>query len=317
MARTTRTPAAPTTPAAAAPAAPDAPIPAPAAAAPPSTTTPAPAFEPPKQDAVPDPLVAPPETPDAPANPAPKDDPLASWNADEWDGETLDTVPEPGRPWIERARARWLKANEDGLNDLKQQKELFEQLIGDHGDPRVAELQKKIDDAENFKANAAKNMKLVLDRIAELDQAREAKESAERAEREAAEQAAADAYIQKFQKDNAWIFDNGENQHAAYGLMELGFAPEHLPELLKMPAVSREKASSLFTKMRADGVKDPGQYALDLARVGLTPPAPSADASVISGASAPNHGPAVASPTAADAPHREKLSRALDRRLAR
>lgn len=253
--------------------------------------------------APPTPEAAPAPTPVATPDPTPPvsetpPDTKPAWETfgwDEWDGSAVDPFPEEVRPWVERANGRYKKDHESRLSELNETKSIYDSIISEMGDPRVSKLEGTIQELESWKKNAAQNMMdLIADRKAIMKTIEE--EKAKQAEAEVA------AYRER----NAWIFDGGEKEHAASELFSEGFDPEVLPEALKLPAPTLTRARALHKQLQADGVKNAGRYAIDLAKAEAQPPPPSESAGLISGAHAPNPGPTKRGKPPTDATLREK-----------
>jgi len=234
-----------------------------------------------------DTTVAPKTPADVPA-PEPTEEPEAeepepfpaadTFGWDDWDGE-LDSLPGPVRAWADRLAKRYEKLSDEGTKAAREEAErlqaIWQSLIDGRPDPRMVELQKKLEEWEGKGKSHVEELARAKAEHEEYAKAVQAWHDTEATKR-------ADAY----RAQNGWMFDGGPVEKAADELLTQGFGLDDLPRLLRMPEKLLEMTLVKHRELKAKGMQDgAGPYAIQLAQVEFRFTPDTETSSVVDGAS--------------------------------
>lgn len=193
-----------------------------------------------------------------------------------WDGEP-ESLPEAAREWAQPFRDHYSGELSAHLAEVEELKGIYDQLLAETGDPRVAGLEAKIQELEQAQAGVAAEWE-------EKHRTQASEFQAYRAQVEAAIDQEADEYSKHFQAENSDLFEDEALAQTFTGLLEEGWELETGAKAARLAP----RALQAARQAKADGVPD--TYALQLAGRVKSPAAPRVGAKLISGAVAPTRG---------------------------
>jgi hypothetical protein len=192
---------------------------------------------------------------------------------DSWDGDHK-RMPETVRGWAERLAAYYEKPVSAAREEAERVQRIYESLMEGREDPRLNELQQKLEQEQN----GWRTEKTTLE-----DRLRQHEEQV-KAYSEYYEQQATSA-ADEFKAANEWLFDEGPVQELASELLAKdGFDYKDLPTLLRMPDRALQMARDL---MKEFGNPKLGKHAIELAKTKFAPVPVSQSERLVAGANGP------------------------------
>jgi hypothetical protein len=189
---------------------------------------------------------------------------------DDWDGDYAG-LPEQMHGWGERFNQYYTSKMDSMASEMDQTKAIYDALIGDKADPRIAELQGSVTEWQEKHNNILGQHEYLTK---EFQDYQEVVNEAIKAE--------AEEYANEFAETNTDLFENNELSEAFTELLEEGWILEHAAVAARLPQDARDVAR----QAKSDGVPD--TYALKLAQGAKSRPAkPRPGAAITSGATTP------------------------------
>lgn len=224
-------------------------------------------------DAVETEAVEAPDTTDA-AEPEATSEPEVTHDSFDWESWNGDhkQLPESARGWAERLSAYFEKPVQAAREEAERAQRIYESLMEGREDPRLTELQRKLEEEQNGWRTEKTTLE---DRLRHHEE--QVKAYTEYYDQQAT--AAAD----EFKAANDWLFDEGPIQELASELLDKdGFDYRDLPTLLRMPDRALQMARDL---MKEFGNPKLGKHAIELAKTKFAPVPVSQAERLVAGAS--------------------------------
>lgn len=190
---------------------------------------------------------------------------------DDWDG-AFDKLPEPLRPWAPKLTSWAEKKASARMQELESLRSAYEAILDGHEDPRLAELQTKLDGEAKTRAQLEAEYRQLQAQVQAIEKWAEEQETKR-----------FEADLNKWRTENDWLFKEQRYLEAAERLLDQGWPYTALPELVKLPESILKSATEVYER-----TKDP-EVALRLAKAeaGIGKPKKPSTADFVAGTDSP------------------------------